>query len=412
MSLEADFVLRGAGRLVTCDAGRGEGALGVVERGALAAREGLVVWAGAERELAGAVRVLPGAVQEEAGGMAVLPGLVECHSHLVFGGDRRQEFTARMGGEAYRTGGIMATVRATRQASDAELVELSRARLDRFLAHGVTTVEAKSGYGLTPEGEARLVRLAAGLGHEVRVVVTVLAAHVVPDEQRDRPDAYVEAVCESLLPAVRGLAEFCDAWCDEGAFTPGQCRRVLARGRELGMAPKLHADQLSAAGGARLAAEVGAVSADHLEHVTEEDAGRLAEAGTTAVLIPGASMMTRSARAPARMLLERGVRVALSTDLNPGSSYSENLQLVAALGCAELGMTVEEAILGITRHAAAALGREGRAGVLRPGAACDAVVLDSRSEVDLAYHYGVNLAARVILAGRPVGAAEGAPGRA
>ena len=404
MSAPADLLVHGAGRLVTCAPGLGEGPLGVVEHGAFAAREGRVVWVGPEREVRREVRLLPGALEVDAGGMAVIPGLVECHSHLLFAGDRRAEFEARMRGDPYRTGGIMATVAATRAAPDDGLLELARRRLDVFLAHGVTTVEAKSGYGLDPEAESRLVRLAAALSHQVRVVVTVLAAHVLPPEHASNPNAYVELVCESLLPAVQGVAEFCDAWCDDGAFTAGRCRRVLLRGRELGMAPKLHADQLAAAGGAALAADLGAVSADHLEHVTEEDAARLAEAGTVAVLIPGASMMTRSRFAPARMLLERGVRVALSTDLNPGSSNSENLPLAVALGCAQLGLTVEEAILGVTRHAAAALGREGRLGLLAPGAPCDAVLLASPSEVDLAYHYGVNLASTVIRAGRPVAA--------
>ncbi|MGH7903326.1 MAG: imidazolonepropionase [Candidatus Dormibacteraceae bacterium] len=402
MPVDADLVIRGAGRLVTCDAGRGVGPLGIIEKGALAAARGRVVWVGAERRLGAEVSLTREGHEIDARGRVLMPGLVDCHTHLIFAGDRSAEFDARMRGDRYGTGGIVATVAATRAASDAFLTRLARDRLDVFLAHGVTTVEAKSGYGLIPAEEERLVRLAAGLRHPVEIVVTVLAAHVVPAELAGHADAYVDAVCEELLPNLRDAAEFCDAWCDEGAFSPDQCRRVLARGQELGMAAKVHAEQLAWTGGAALAAALGAVSADHLEHATEEDARLLGAAGTVAVLLPGASMMTRSRAAPARMLIESGVRVALSTDFNPGTSYSENLQLAVAFGCGQLGMTVEESILGVTRHAAAALGREAEAGVLRPGSRCDAIVLAGSSEIDLAYHYGVNLAALVIKDGRQV----------
>jgi len=397
------LVVRNAGRLVTCDATLGEGSLGVIPNGALIADgRGRIAWVGPETYLR---TVAPRhAVELDAGGRAVIPGLVECHTHLVFAGDRAPEFAARMRGEPYRAGGIMTTVRATRTASDAELQSLARDRVAAFRSFGVTTVEAKSGYGLDLVQELRLLRIAGELDG---VVPTLLGAHIVPAEFSHQSDQYVELVCKSIVPAAVGLADFCDVWCEPaGAFTVQQSRRVLEAGLAVGMRPKVHADQLSHGGGSALAAAVGAVSADHLEHATPQDAGALARAGTVAVLMPGASMMTGAPFAPARMLLDHGVRVALSTDFNPGTSYSENLQLVITLGCACLQMTPEEALLGVTRYAAAALARADRCGRLTPGLDCDLVVLESRSEVDLAYHYGVNLVGTVVKRGILPGSEE------
>jgi imidazolonepropionase len=286
-----------------------------------------------------------------------------------------------------------------RAASDDELRALARARLDRFLSFGVTTVEAKSGYGLTPEQERRLLEISATLEHPVDVVRTFLGAHVVPPEYEGDPDGYVDLVCEGMIPTLGNLAEFADVWCDEGAFTVEQCRRILRAARAEGLSLKVHAEQLSHSGGAALAAEFGATSADHLEFATEDDADALARSKTIGVLLPGASMMTGGRFAPARMLIERGVRVAISTDLNPGTSYTENLVMMLALACVELKMTPEEAILGATRHAAAALGREGTIGSLEPGAQCDFVAIDGKSELDLVYHYGVSPVISVIKAG-------------
>jgi imidazolonepropionase len=358
-----------------------------------------VVWTGPERELRDAVEVAPDAHEVDAAGGAVLPGLVDCHTHLVFAGDRSEEFAARLRGEPYKAGGVRTTVAATRAASDEDLRRLARERLDRFLAHGVTTVESKSGYGLTPEHERRLLEVAATVGHPSEVVRTFLGAHVIPDEYASDADGYASLVAEGMIPGLGNLAEFCDVWCDEGAFTVEQTRRILRAARAEGLGLKVHAEQLKRSGGAAIAAEFGAVSAEHLEYATEDDAQALARTRTVAVLIPGASMMTGAPFAPARMLIERGVRVALSTDFNPGTSYSENLQLVVALACAHLKVTPEEAILGVTRHAAAALSREGKVGSLAPGTRADILVLDEPSYVDLAYHYGVNLA-RVVLTGR------------
>lgn len=384
--MRADLLVRNVGRLVTCADGLGEGPLGVIENGALAAREGRIVWVGRESD----IDVEGDHREVDARGMAVLPGLIDCHTHLVFAGDRANEYAARVRGEPYTTGGVRVTVEATRNATDDELRSLARERLDRFLLHGVTTIEAKSGYGLSTEHERRLLRIAATTDHTVDVIRTFLGAHV------PSPEYPVEQVVADLAD-IGSLAEFADVWCDEGAFSVEQTRTILRAARAAGLGVKVHAEQMARSGGAAVAAEFGAVSADHLEHATEDDADALARARTVAVLLPGASMMTRAPFAPARMLIERGVRVALSTDFNPGTSYSENLQLVVALACAHLRMTPEEAILGVTRHAAAALSREGRIGSLQPGAAAaDLLVLGSRNEVDLAYHYGVNLVEQVL----------------
>ena len=396
--VKADLVVIGASQVVTCDPKSGDGPLGVIEKGALAAFEGSVAWVGREADLHAEVERTDDAHEVDAGGGAVIPGLVEPHTHLVFAGDRSAEFAARLRGEHYAAGGVRRTVAATRAASNDDLRTLARERLDRFLAHGVTTVESKSGYGLTPEHERRLLEVAATVDHPVEVVRTFMGAHVVPGEYADDKDGYVRLVAEGMIPSLGNLAEFCDVWCDEGAFTPEQCRKILRAARAEGLGVKVHGEQLSRSGGAAVAAEFGAISAEHLERATTEDAEALARSRTVAVLIPGASMMTGAPFAPARMLIERGVRVALSTDLNPGTSYSENLQLVVALACAFLKMTPEEALLGVTRHAAAAVAREGKVGSLAPGARADLVVLEAPTYVDLAYHYGVNLA-RIVLTG-------------
>lgn len=326
----------------------------------------------------------------------------------MFAGERSAEFAARLRGAPYETGGVRSTVAATRAATDEELTDLARARLDRFAAHGVTTVEAKSGYGLTPANEQRLLEIPARMAHPVEVVPTFMGAHVVPEAYADEPDRYVSLVCEEMIPALGDLARFVDVWCDPGAFTLGHARAILEAAQAGGYERKIHAEQLGHTGAAALAASMRATSADHLEHATWEDAEALAAAGTIGVLLPGASLMTGGPFAPARLLVERGVRVALSTDFNPGTSYTENLQLMIPLGCLHLDLTPEEAILAVTRHAAAAVGRERDLGSLQPGAAADLVVLAAETELDLAYHYGVNLAARVFKRGIEVAAAGAA----
>ena len=412
--MRADFLLTGAGQLVTCDPGLGEGPLGLVERGAVAAAGGRVVYAGPEAGLPD-LEVDADAVRVEAGGQAVIPGFVDAHTHLVFAGERADEFAARLRGVGYEEalaagGGINRTVRETRAATDAELEAAAAARLGRALDHGTTTLEAKSGYGLTVEDERRslevLARVAAG--SPVEVVPTFLGAHLIPEEYAGDRAGYLDLLEHEMLPACAPLAEFVDAFCDRGALTVEESRRVLAAGGRHGLKGKLHANELGSTGGAVLAAELGCTSADHLLFCDQEEARGLAAAGTVAVVLPGTSFLLRTGRAaPVQVLRDAGVTMALGTDCNPGTCYCESMQLVIALACVHGGLTPEEAVLAATDGAARALGRGGRVGRLAPGAACDLVLLAGRSYLDLAYHLGVNLA-RLVVKGGVVGAGDGA----
>jgi imidazolonepropionase len=412
--VRVDFLLTGAGQLVTCDPGLGEGPLGLVERGAVAAAGGRVVYAGPEAGLPD-LEVDAGAVRVEAGGQAVVPGFVDGHTHLVFAGERADEFAARLRGVGYEEalaagGGINRTVRETRAAADAELEAAAAARLGRALEYGTTTLEAKSGYGLTVEDERRslevLARVAAG--SPVEVVPTFLGAHLIPEEYAGDRAGYLDLLEHEMLPACAPLAEYVDAFCDRGALTVEESRRVLAAGARHGLKGKLHANELGSTGGAALAAELGCASADHLLFCDQEEARGLAAAGTVAVLLPGTSFLLRTGRAaPVQVLRDAGVTMALGTDCNPGTCYCESMQLVIALACVHGGLTPEEAVLAATDGAARALGRGGRVGRLAPGAACDLVLLAGRSYLDLAYHLGVNLA-RLVVKGGVVRAGDGA----
>lgn len=419
MPIAADWLLTNISRLVTLSPGAIEGAdgpLGVVERGALAARGGRVVWAGSEAALAAAVDVatLPPERRVDAGGRAVIPGFVDAHTHFVFAGDRSEEFHLRHGGVSYeelaRQGsGILSTVRATRAASAEELRALGAARLRSFAAHGTTTVEGKTGYGLDLETEARLLDVMEALSVTPglpRVVPTFLGAHTIPPERRGSPEgraAYVDEVCERMLPAFAGRARFCDVFCEAGAFTIEESRRILTRARDLGYALKLHASQLGPSGGAALAAELGAVSADHLDYASDAELDALAAAGVTGVLLPGCSFTLSIAYPPAWRLYDHGLRVALATDFNPGTSYSENMQMMIALAVSAMGMTLEEALTAATLGGAHALGLADEMGSLEPGKSCDLAILDGPDERALAYHFGVNLVAQTWIAGQRAG---------
>jgi imidazolonepropionase len=404
--VRADFLLTGIGQLVTCDPALGEGPLGVVERAAVAAAGGRVVFAGPQAAV-GDLDVAAGAVRLDAGGQAVLPGFVDAHTHLVFAGDRADEFAARLRGFGYEEalaagGGINRTVRETRAASDAELEAAADRRLALAARHGTTTLEAKSGYGLTVEDERRSLEVLARVAARspVEVVPTFLGAHLVPEEYAGDRAGYLDLLEHEMLPACAPLAEFVDAFCDRGALTVEESRRVLAAGARHGLKGKLHANELGSTGGAALAAELGCVSADHLLYCEPEEAVALAAAGTVAVLLPGTSFLLRTGRAaPVQVLRDAGVTMALGTDCNPGTCYCESMQLVIALACVHGGLTPEEAVLAATDGAARALGRGGRVGRLAPGAACDLVVLAGRSYLDLAYHLGVNLARLVVKGG-------------
>jgi imidazolonepropionase len=410
-----DFLLTGAGQLVTADPGLGSGPLGLVERGAVAAAQGTVLFSGPEAAMPD-LPIAPGCDRLDAGGRSVVPGFVDAHTHLVFAGDRADEFAARLRGVGYEQalaagGGIHRTVRDTRAAGDAELERATADRLLQAGVHGTTTIEVKSGYGLTVDDERRSLEVVARLAGRtpIDLVPTFLGAHLIPAEFADDRAGYLDLLVREMLPACAPLAEFVDAFCDRGALTVAESRRVLAAGRQHGLKTKLHANELGPTGGAWLAAEQGCVSADHLLFLDHAEAAALARAGTVAVLLPGTSFLLRTGEvAPVRVLRETRVTLALGTDCNPGTCYCESMQLVIALACIHGGLTPEEALLAATSGAARAVGRGEMAGRLAPGAACDLVVLSGRSYLDLAYHLGVNLAHVVVKHGRVI-ARDGVP---
>lgn len=387
----------------------GEGGLGVLRDAAIACDAGgQVTWIGtwAESSEVKAVEVV------DLGGAVVLPGLVDAHTHIVYAGDRTVDFGLRCSGISYeevarRGGGIRLTVRETRAASREVLLESARLRLQDLVAHGVTTVEVKSGYGLSLEDELKILEVTASLAAEglARVVPTVLPAHVMPDEFRSDRAGYLRMVEDELLPEVarRGLARFVDVFCDVGAFTYDECLAVLERGRSLGLGLKVHGEQLTRTGISAAAARLGAVSVDHLEHAADVDMEAMAEAGCTAVLLPGAALFLGGRhRAPARELIKHGVGVALSTDCNPGTCPSRNLPLMVTLGCTWLGLSPAEALRGVTIEAAKALGLDDGTGSLRPGGPCDLVVCDVPGWRHIPYGLGSNPVQAVWRLGRRV----------
>ncbi|MGE5619764.1 MAG: imidazolonepropionase [Sphingomonadaceae bacterium] len=393
--------------------GPAQGDLAIIRDGALAAgADGRILAVGPTSQLLASVDLAAGARVIDASGRAVLPGFVDPHTHAVFAGDRAEEFSRRLEGIDYleilaEGGGILNTVRATRAASETHLRELAAGYLAEMLSHGTTTVEIKSGYGLATGDELKMLRVAADLAREgtQRVVATFLGAHAVPPEYRDRPDGYVDLVVEDTIPAVAesGLARFCDVFCERGAFSVEQSRRVLEAGLAHGLAAKIHAEQKSSLGGARLAASLGAVSADHLECATEADILALAEAGTVAVLLPGAALMLMESQwAPARRMVEAGVPVALATDFNPGSCPILSMPLILGLACLRRLLTPAEALVAATLNAAHAVGLGQEVGSLEPGKRADVVILDAPSHLHLAYWFGRNLIRTVIKDGRVV----------
>jgi len=326
----------------------------------------------------------------DAAGRAVIPGFVDSHSHLVFAGDRAAEFEARMAGQKYAAGGIRSTVAATRSASDDELRSRLRGFLDEMLAQGTTTVEIKSGYGLSVVDEERLVRLAA----EVTSEVTFLGAHVVPAEYTDRADEYVDLVTGPMLDACAPYAKWIDVFCETGAFTVEQSRRVLQAGIARGLAARVHASQLGPGEGVRLAVELGAASIDHGTYLTDDDVAALAASDTVLTLLPGVEFSTRQPYPDARRLIDAGVTVALACDTNPGSSFTSSMPFCIAIAVRDMGMTPGEAVWAATAGGARALRRDD-IGVIAPGARADLVLLKAATRVHLAYRPGVPLVARV-----------------
>jgi imidazolonepropionase len=374
--------------------------------GAVAVDGDRIAWAGPASALPGRASAT---VTWSAGGRVVTPGLVDCHTHLLFGGDRSGEWEQRLAGAGYEAiaaagGGIGATVRATRAASDAELLDGAATRAAALAARGVTTVEVKSGYGLDLDTELRMLRLARRLPERVPVdvVTTFLGAHAVPPEFDGDAEAYVGFVCDEVLPAVaaEGLADAVDGFCERIAFSAGQLDRVLTAAARVGLPVKLHADQLSDGGGAALAARHRALSADHLEHTSPDGVAALAAAGTVAVLLPGAAYVLRDDAAPPVDALRRaGVPMAVATDCNPGTSPLVSLPLAMHLACTRFGLTVAEAVAGATEHAARALGLAGEAGVIAPGARADLVVWDADHPAQVVYWVGLDPVAAVVKRG-------------
>ncbi|MBI1845838.1 MAG: imidazolonepropionase [Candidatus Rokubacteria bacterium] len=403
-----DLVVTGLRELVTCEPALGDGLLGVIPEAAMAAAAGRVVWVGPQSRLASAVGIPPAARQLDAHGRVGLPGFVDSHTHLVHAGSREHEYALRAPGASYQEiaaagGGILSTVRATRAASVDELVELALPRLATLLRHGTTTVEIKSGYGLTTADELKMLEAIRRLGElqPVEVHATFCGAHEIPPEFKGRPDAYVDLVVDEMLPAVaeRRLARYVDVFCEEGVFSVAQARRILEAGAQRGLRAKFHADEFVTLGGAELAAEIGALSADHLLRARPEGVARMKEAGVTAALLPGTAFFLGLPYAPARAFLETGARVALASDFNPGSSMGCNLQLVMTMAVSQMKMSPEEALLGVTLNAAHAMGLEGEVGSLRPGAWCDMLLADVPNWRHLSYVYGVNHVSRVLKRG-------------
>ena len=393
--------------LATMEAG---GALyGGLEEGALGIDEGRLAWVGRMSDLPGRPEALAAEVHD-AGARWITPGLIDCHTHLIYGGNRAREFEMRLEGASYEEiaragGGIVSTVKATRETSEKSLVAIAARRLKNFLAEGVTVIEIKSGYGLDLETELKMLRAARALGktHPITVETTFLGAHTLPPEFEGRADDYIDFVCEEVMSAAaeQGLADAVDAFCEGIAFSPEQTARVFDKAVALSLPIKLHADQLSDLGGAALAARYGARSADHLEYTSEEGVKAMAAAGTVAVLLPGAYYFLRETNLPPiASFREQGVQMALATDCNPGSSPAQSLLLMMNMGCTLFRMTPEEALAGVTRNAAQALGMTATHGTLTEGKVADFVLWDIESPADLAYRIGANPCHQVVQAGR------------
>jgi imidazolonepropionase len=398
-------VLRNIGSLATCAPHGPQADAHIVANAALVWEGETIRWVGAESDLPTAYASLP---SEDAGGRLVIPGLIDCHTHLAFGGWRAEEFAQRLRGKTYLEiaaagGGIALTVAQTRAASREELVARCRDHLAGMARLGVTTIEAKSGYGLNMEQEVRLLEVYRELSDgPQRIVPTLLAAHVVPAEYRERRAAYVRLVIAEIIPEVSRLqlARFCDVFVEESAFSLDEARAILRAGIAHGLAPKLHADQLTSGGGAELAAEVGAVSADHLEHISERGIARMAEAGVVAVSLPFASLYLDTAPLPARRLLEAGVAVGVATDFNPGTAPSYHLPVAMTLACVHQRMTPAEALKGATIVAAQAIGSEALVGSLQAGKSADFAVIDAPSIEHWLYQLSANTCVRTVARGR------------
>jgi imidazolonepropionase len=398
-------LLHNISQLAACRADGGQGEIHDIADAALVWEGETIRWVGARADLPAEFQA---AERIDAGGGLVIPGLVDCHTHLAFGGWRSEEFEQRIAGRSYLEiaqagGGIARTVRLTREASEDALLERGARFLREMLALGVTTVECKSGYGLDLESELKLLRVYRALARTqpVSLVATFLGAHIVPAEHRERREEYVRLLIEEMIPAVarEGLAAFCDVFVETSAFTVEEARRILLAGRAAGLAPKLHADQLTSGGGAELAAEVGAASADHLDRTSDGGMAAMARARVVAVSLPLATLYLGQQPMPARRFIEAGVPVAVATDFNPGSAPSYHLPLALTLACTLQRMTPAEALKGATCYAARALGLGGRAGTLEAGRPADFAVIDAPSVNYWLYHFRANACRTTVIGG-------------
>ncbi len=399
-------VLRNISQLATCPADAVQQDAGLINDAALVFEDNRIIWVGPEQQL-------PESFSEheaiDCGQSLVIPGLIDCHTHLCFGGWRGDEFEMRLQGRSYQEiaatgGGIRSTVVATRAASAEELSEKALQALRGMLDLGITTVECKSGYGLERDTELKQLQVYRQLNasQPVELISTFLGAHMVPDEYQHRREDYIRLLCDELIPAVsdQGLAQFCDVFVEQGAFSLAEASEILNTAKQAGLKLKVHADQLSAGGGAQLAAELAAVSAEHLEYANEEGIAALASAGTVAVSLPLASMYLREAYMPARRMLQAGVRVAVATDFNPGSAPSYHLPLAMTLACLNQQMTPQEVLMGATTIAARAVAAEQRIGSLLPGYEADIAIIDTPSLNHWLYHFRGNACSAVLKSGR------------
>jgi imidazolonepropionase len=417
MVKKATLLIRNASQVVTMQGpvprlGPDLNDIGLIENGAVAVAGDEILAVGPCDEVEGKAPLAEGCTVIDVKGRVVTPGLIDPHTHPVFARTREQEFEMRTLGKSYMEiaqagGGIRNSVRALRETPASKLKERTMRRLDRLLGHGVTTIEAKSGYGLSTESELKMLEVIQDLNlmHAIDLIPTFLGAHEIPDEYQGKREEYIELLINEMIPAVTkdNLAEFSDIFCEEGVYTNEESRRIQQAAKDVGLKLKFHADELASTGGAGLAAEMGAVSADHIVYVSDDDIKALARSGTVAVLLPGTTFSLRGKQyAPARKLIEAGAVVSLSTDCNPGSSYTESLPFVISLAALQMRLTAAEAIAATTVNAACAIDRGGKIGQLVSGLPADIVIWDMEDYRELPYHYAVNLVSKVIKNGKVV----------
>ena len=413
--MKGSIIIKNASQLVTCSGfkakqGKAMSDLHVIDDGAVVIEDGIITAVGKTGEVLTKFEET-GSKTIDATGKAVLPGFVDSHTHFVFAGYRAEEFSWRLRGESYmeimnRGGGIASTVRATREASREDLIESGKKRLDTMLSFGVTTVEGKSGYGLDEKTEIKQLEVMEELDniHPVDIVKTFLGAHAIPEDFKGREDKFIDYMTDNVMPQVanKNLAEFCDVFCEKGVFSLEQSKRLLLKAKELGFKLKIHADEISPLGGAELAADLGAVSADHLLHTSDKGIAEMAKRGIVATLLPGTAFGLREPYARGRYIIDQGCTVALATDFNPGSCFSESIPLIFILATLYMDITIEEAVTALTINGAAAIDRADRIGSIDVGKAGDVIILEFPSYKYIPYHIGVSCVEKVIKNGNLV----------